>query len=204
MVASYVQLLQKRYNDKLSKEANEFIDFAVQGSNRMKDLLNDLLIYSRLNTKDEDVIIIDMGILFSNLLKKLETQIIKSNAEINLDCLMSVEGKYNQIFLLFENLISNGIKFNNNEKKEIKITSKLEGKSIIYSVKDNGIGISEGFYDKIFNIFQRLHSYNEYHGTGIGLALCKKIISNHNGNIRVESIPGLGSTFFVEFKTNNE
>jgi light-regulated signal transduction histidine kinase (bacteriophytochrome) len=199
MVNSYLQLLEKRYKDKLDQDANEFIQFAVEGSNRMKALIVGLLDYSTLS-KMNSVEIIHVNDIISKVIENLKLEIKNSNAVISLDNLPSISGNKVEITRLFENLISNAIKFKSERNPEILITGKKGIKEYIFSVKDNGIGIQKEYQGKLFTIFQRLNAITQYSGTGIGLALCKKIVEKHGGKIWVESEFGKGSTFYFTIK----
>jgi len=204
MIASYVELLKKRYADKLDSEAIEFIDFAVDGANRMKRLLNDLLIYSRLNINGKPFVLTDCSKIIKEATNRLKPLIDHNNAIITYNELPEIQVDPVQFRELFKALIDNAIKFRNIETPRIQIKAKKNQQYWLFSIKDNGIGINPRYYDKIFMIFQKLHSHGEYAGTGIGLAICKKIIDRHNGQIWIESKPGKGSTFFFTVPINNE
>lgn len=196
MVASYIQLLQRRYKGQLSSEADEFINFAVDGVVRMKALINDLLVYSRVNTKEFPVEPVDVNKIIESVKINLKAVIEESGAEIIYSNLPTIVCSPLQLTQLFQNFVSNAIKFKReNVPPRVEITARHTGDEWLFSVSDNGIGIDEEFSDKIFVIFQRLHNFNEYPGTGIGLAICKKIIEKIGGHIWVESEPGKGSTF---------
>ncbi len=200
MVTSYVQLLSNRYKDKLDQDANDFIAFAVDGSNRMRILITDLLQYSRVNrTKPFEWI--DLNNELTVILKNLESSIKENNALIKSDPLPKIYGDNVLIGQLFQNLIANAIKFKGEKNPEIYITGKKVNNAYQFSVKDNGIGIQKEYSDKIFVIFQRLHTKEKYPGTGIGLAICKKIVERHGGKIWVESEFGKGSTFYFTIAT---
>ncbi|MCI0448632.1 MAG: PAS domain S-box protein [Chlorobi bacterium] len=196
MVASYIQLLQRRYKGQLTSEADEFINYAVDGVMRMKTLINDLLIYSRVNTKEFPPETVDCNKIVEQILANLKAAIDESKATVNVETLPTLNINSLQISQLFQNLISNAIKF----RKEgvapvVNITSKHAGSEWLFTVSDNGIGIEKEFTDRIFEIFQRLHTHNEYPGTGIGLAVCKKIVEKLGGHLWVESEHSVGSTF---------
>jgi PAS domain S-box-containing protein len=193
-VSSYVQLLASRYKDKLDKDANEFIDFAVDGSKRMRQLINSLLEYSRVN-RVKPFEWMELKEVMSDIEKDMKDQIKESGAEIIYNGLPKIHGDVVLIGQLFQNLIGNAIKFRGTKKPEIKITSKKKNGQYLFSVKDNGIGISKQYSEKIFIIFQRLNSREKYPGTGIGLSICKKIVERHGGKIWVESEAGKGSSF---------
>ncbi len=196
MVASFTQLLQKRYQGQLDKDADEFIGFAVDGVRRMKQLINDLLQYSRVGRDNEQYKEIDLSLVLQDALSNLQALIEESRAQIVYNDLPCVYCMPSQISRVFQNLISNAIKFQDNNIPEIEINVIEETTFWKVSIKDNGIGLDFHFSERIFNIFQRLHAMDEYSGTGIGLAICKKIIERHDGVIWVESNLGIGATFF--------
>lgn len=196
MVSSYTQLLKRRYQGKLDASADEFISFAVDGAQRMQILINDLLTYSRVGTRGKEFEPVDVELVWQRVLTNLHTAIEESKASITHDPLPTLLGDPSQLSQLLQNLIANAIKFRGEKTPRIHFSAKKESGEWIFSVKDNGIGIAPEFYDRIFLIFQRLHSRSEYPGTGIGLAICKKIVERHGGRIWVESVPGQGSTFF--------
>ena len=196
MVASYIQLLQRRYKGNLTAEADEFINYAVDGVVRMKTLINDLLAYSRVNTKEAPYEEVDINKVIELNLNNLTAAVKETGAEINYEHMPVVRANKSQINQLFQNLISNAIKFRKPDTKPVvNITARHEGDEWLFTVSDNGIGIDKEFSDKIFIIFQRLHNSSEYPGTGIGLAICKKIVEKHGGHLWVESEQGKGSTF---------
>jgi len=196
MVASYIQLLQRRYKGKLGAEADEFISFAVDGVVRMKTLINDLLIYSRVNTQEFPKEKTDLNEILKLVRNNLRGSIEDTDAEIISPELPVINANHLQMTQLFQNLISNAIKFRKtDEKPVVKISFQKTNDEWLFSVNDNGIGIEKEFSDRIFVIFQRLHNFAEYPGTGIGLAICKKILEKIGGHIWVESEPGKGSTF---------
>lgn len=196
MVASYIQILQRRYKGQLSQEADEFINYAVDGVVRMKTLINDLLVYSRVNTKEAPLEDVDCNSVIEQTLTTLKTTIDESKAVVNYEPLPIVKANHLHLSQLFQNLISNAIKFKKpDEAPVVNISAKHAGDEWLFTVQDNGIGIDKEFSDKIFVIFQRLHNNSEYPGTGIGLAICKRIIEKLGGHLWVESEPGKGSTF---------
>lgn len=196
MVSSFTQLLEMRYKDKLDKDADEFIQFIVEGANRMKDLIDDLLAFSRLNTEAKPFESVNMGQSVNAVISYLKPGIEESNAEIIVDLLPTVMGDSSQIRQLFQNLISNAIKFRRDKPPQIHISAQDLGNEWKIGVSDNGIGIGPEHQRKIFEIFKRLHTRKEYAGTGIGLAICKRIVDRHGGRIWVESEEGKGSTFY--------
>lgn len=199
MVTSYVQLLEERYKDKLDTDAAEFIAFAVDGTDRMRNLIHSLLEYSRVN-KIRPYEIIKLNHLVDHVLLDLKNLIQDTNTKIKVDKLPDIYGDSLLITQLFQNLISNSIKFKNSPNPEIYITGKKIDDEYLFSIKDNGIGISKEYSDKIFVIFQRLHTKDKYPGTGIGLAICKKIVEQHGGKIWLESKLGEGTTFYFTIK----
>jgi signal transduction histidine kinase/ligand-binding sensor domain-containing protein len=196
MVASYVSLLSRRYQGKLDPQADEFIAFAVEGSRRMQQLINDLLSYSRITTKGKPFQSVDVEALLERVVQIMQITIRERRARITHDPLPRVTGDPIQIEQLLQNLISNGIKYCKADNPAIHISMKRMNGEFRFSVRDNGIGIAAEHQEKIFGIFQRLHSREEYGGTGIGLAICRKIVERHGGKIWLESEENTGSTFF--------
>ena len=196
MVASYTQLLARRYKDKLDADANDFINFAVDGANRMQTLINDLLTFSRVGTRGKPFVATDINLILERICKNLEVSIQESGAVIAYDSLPTLNVDKTQIEQLFQNLISNAIKFRNEKSPDIRVRAEQKEKKWQFSISDNGIGFKPEYKDRIFTIFQRLHGKEEYPGTGIGLAICKKIVERHGGQIRVESEVGKGATFY--------
>lgn len=199
MVTSYVQLLEKRYKDKLDQDANEFIAFAVDGSNRMRTLIQSLLEYSRVN-RIKPFEVINTNELLEVVMHDLRDTIRANNAKIIVNELPAITGDHILIGQLFQNLISNAIKFKGTADPEIIISGEKRTEDFLFTVKDNGIGIDKEYSNKIFVIFQRLHTKDKYPGTGIGLAICKKIVERHGGEIWLDSEPGKGSTFYFTIK----
>jgi PAS domain S-box-containing protein len=195
MVTSYLQLLEKRYKTSLDQDAHEFIDFAVDGAKRMQKLIRDLLNYSRINTQGNEFKAVDSQEIFEQVLDNLEFKIKEKDVEISSDPLPVVHGDETQLIQLLQNLIANSIKFNDKKKCSIHISAEKRALNWIFSVRDNGIGIPKQYEERIFTIFQRLHTRDEYEGTGIGLAICKRIVERHGGTIWFESREGEGSTF---------
>jgi PAS domain S-box-containing protein len=197
MISSYVQLLERRYRDKLGGDANEFIGYAVDGAARMQKLIKDLLAYSRLGTREKQFVQIDTNATIEQVKANLVEMIAGKSCEIKTGKLPEITADESQITQLFQNLISNGMKFGRKDEKcVIEVSAEKKGKEWEFCFKDNGIGIDPKYYDKIFVIFQRLHSAAEYSGTGIGLAICKRVVENHGGRIWVESEEGRGSAFY--------
>lgn len=201
MITSYVQLLEKKYKDKLDQDANDFINFAVDGANRMQTLIYSLLEYSRIN-RVKPFININLDDVLHEVVNDLSVSIKEAKAKIAWNALPVIYGDTVLIGQLFFNLISNAIKFRSDVPPEIFISCKKQNNNYVFSVKDNGIGIKKEYAEKIFVIFQRLHSKDKYPGTGIGLAICKKIVERHNGTIWIESEVNKGSTFYFTIKTD--
>ena len=196
MVSSYVQLLARRYKDKLDQDGNDFIEFAVDGANRMQKLINDLLAYSRIGTHGKAFKLTGCSRVLKRALGNLEIAIMESEAIVEHDHLPTVMCDGLQLTQVFQNLINNAIKFRKEQTPHIRISAKEEGDEWVFSVCDNGIGIDLKYAERIFIVFQRLHNRSQYPGTGIGLAICKKIVERHSGRIWMESQIGKGATFF--------
>jgi PAS domain S-box-containing protein len=196
MVSSYVQLLARRYEGKLDHDADDFIGYAVDGANRMQTLIDDLLIFSRVGTQSKPFEPTNCETVLEHVLTNLKMAIEDSYAMITHDPLPTIMADGSQFTQLLQNLVSNAIKFQGEEPPHIHISAEQKGDEWEFSVADNGIGIKPEFFERIFVIFQRLHGRDEYSGTGIGLAVCKKIVERHGGRIWVESEPGEGTTFF--------
>ncbi len=206
LISSYTQLLANRYRGKLDSDADEFIEFAVDGANRMQRLIQDLLTYSRVTSKDAPSVPISCEAALREALNNLRVTTEESNAQITSDPMPTVLAAENHMIQLFQNLIGNAIKFRSEEAPKIHIGARPgdESGEWLFSIQDNGIGIAPEFFDRIFAIFQRLHSRRKYAGTGIGLAVCKRIVERHGGKIWVASEPGKGSTFFFTLRATNE
>ena len=196
MVTSYVQLLAQRYNGKLDSDADEFISFAMDGACRMRKLINDLLTYSRVKTQGKALEPTDCETALNQSLDNLKVAIEENGALVTHDSLPTVMADNPQLVELFQNLIGNAIKFRGSESPSIHVSAGRNGNGWIFSVRDNGIGIAPEYSKRIFIIFQRLHSREKYAGTGIGLAICQKIVERHGGRIWVESEVGKGATFY--------
>jgi light-regulated signal transduction histidine kinase (bacteriophytochrome) len=196
MVSSYTQLLARRYQGRLDADANEFIAYAVDGANRMQRLINDLLAYSRVGTRGKEFGPTDCAAAIDRALANLKVAIDRSGAIVTHDPLPTVTADNMQLAQLLQNLIGNAVKFQGAEVPRVHIAAEQKGNEWVFSVRDNGIGIDPQHAERIFVIFQRLHTTEEYPGTGIGLAICKKIVERHGGRMWVESQPGIGSTFY--------
>ena len=195
MVATYTQLLAERYQGKLDENADKYIHYAVEGALRMQTLVRDLLAFSRVGRKQETARDMDCNLVLRNVIANLQSLIQESGARINYEALPVLVADPSELLQLFQNLIGNAIKFRSAEPPEIRITAKKEKKEWLFSVADNGIGIARQHVEDVFVIFKRLHTREEYPGSGIGLAICKKIVEHNQGQIWVESRPGQGSTF---------
>jgi PAS domain S-box-containing protein len=196
MITSFLQLLERRYKDQLDEDANEFIGFAVDGAKRLDAMINDILIYSRVANKERTLTNINLNKTLEEVYLNLKTSIEETNAEITHDQLPTLVVDGQLMIQLFQNLIGNAIKYRSKKTPKIHISAEKEDKKWLFSVKDNGIGISHKHLERIFTIFQRLHSKEEYEGTGIGLSIVQKIVHQHHGQIWVQSESGKGSTFY--------
>jgi PAS domain S-box-containing protein len=195
MVSNYTQLLARRYKDRLDADANEFIDFAVDGAKRMQELIHDLLQYARVGTRGKEFRPAPAERIVADALSNLSTAIDEAGAEIVVDTLPTVTCDATQLAQVFQNLMANAVKFRRpGERPVVRVSASRGVNAWTLAVADNGIGIEPKYFDRIFQMFQRLHARAEYPGTGIGLALCKKIVERHGGRIRVESAPGAGTT----------
>ncbi|MDD5712672.1 MAG: PAS domain S-box protein, partial [Smithellaceae bacterium] len=195
MVASFTQLLEKRYKGKLDADADEFINYAVDGAVRMQRLINDLLAYSRVGTRGSSFERTDLHKVLGQTIINLAKAIEDEGAIITNDDMPVVMADESQLGQVFQNLVANAIKFHGKDRPVIHIGAEKKEDEWVISVKDNGIGIAPEYFERIFVIFQRLHGKNEYSGTGIGLAVCKRIVERHGGRIWVESELGKGATF---------
>jgi PAS domain S-box-containing protein len=196
MVASYTQLLSRRYRGKLDADADEFITFAVDGASRMQRLIQDLLTYSRVGTKGKSLRQTSSEDALQHALVNLRGSIDGSGAVVTHDPLPTVLADEMQLTQLFQNLVGNAIKYQKSGIPHVHIAAAMNGeKKWTFAVKDDGIGIDPQYFERIFGMFQRLHKREEFSGTGIGLAICKKIVERHGGNISVESAAGHGTTF---------
>jgi PAS domain S-box-containing protein len=196
MVASYTQLLSKRYKGKLDSDADEFIAFAVDGADRMQRLIQDLLAYSRAGTKGNDLSDTSSEKALQRALTNLREAIRESGAMVTHDPIPAVLADEMQLTQLFQNLVGNAIKYQKGGVPRVHVSAARNDENRwMFSIKDNGLGIDPQYFERIFGMFQRLHKRDEFAGTGIGLAICKKIVERHGGNISVESQPGQGSTF---------
>ncbi len=195
MIASYLQLIERRYKGKLDKDADEFIGFAVEGAGRLQNMIMGLLAYSRIETKGKPLKEVNSAEVLGNAVANLKLAIEETGAVITADLLPVVKADAVQLAQVFQNLMANAIKFRRDDPPRIHVSAVLESTEWVFSVSDNGIGIAEEYKDRIFNIFQRLHG-KEYPGVGIGLSLCRRIIERHGGRIWFESEAGKGTTFY--------
>lgn len=196
MVSGFVQLLQKKYAGRLDTEADEFIAYAVDGAKRMETLIRDLLSYSRVGSRGRELVPTDAGLALRRALGNLAVSIEETGAEITSGELPTVMADGSQLAQVFQNLVGNALKFRSSEAPRIRVEAHRNADHWLFSIHDNGIGIEPEYQDRIFLIFQRLHSRRQYAGTGIGLAICKKIVDRHGGQIWVESQAGQGATFY--------
>ena len=196
MVSSYMQLLSRRYAGKLDSDADDFIGFAVDGARRMQVLIQDLLVYSRVGTRGKPFEPTNCEDVLEQVLSNMEVAINESGAVVTHDPLPTVAADASQLAQIFQNLIGNAIKFQGEETPRVHVSAERKAGEWLFSVADNGIGIDPKFFERIFVIFQRLHGRGEYSGTGIGLAISRKIVERHGGRMWVESEPGKGSTFY--------
>jgi signal transduction histidine kinase len=194
-IASFLNLLEQRYKGKLDPTADEFIRFTVNAANRMRDMIQGLLRFARVKTQAQLHARVSLEQALAVVMGSLKTAIEETNARVTHDALPIVWGDEPQIVQLLQNLVGNALKYRSSEPPRIHVSAAKANGDWLVSVRDNGIGIEEKYLDRIFNIFQRLHTQKEYAGTGIGLALCKRIVETHGGRIWAESEPGKGSVF---------
>jgi PAS domain S-box-containing protein len=201
MVSSYVGLLKKRYQGKLDSDADDFIRFAVDGATRMSDMIEGLLQFSRVQSKGRELVPTDMTEVVQSVLKNLEVMIKESGAEVNIDLLATVWSDKNQMIQLLQNLICNAIKFKKADTScRVEVGCRCEAGMCTFWVRDNGVGFDMKYKEKIFEIYQRLDGGRSVSGSGMGLAIAKRIVERHGGSIWAESVPGTGSTFFFTLK----
>ena len=200
VVGSYVQLIERRYKDQLDADADQFIHYVVEGVTRMQQLIADLLDFSRVGIHGKPFRNIGLGAVLDCALSNLETVIEESGAVVTHDSLPEVRGDETQLVQLFQNLIGNAVKFRSDRRPEINISARREDDHWLFAVRDNGIGIDRQYWDRLFVIFQRLHTRHKYKGTGIGLAVCKRIVERHGGKIWIDSQPDQGTTFYFTIR----
>ncbi|WP_049922669.1 PAS domain-containing protein [Halopiger djelfimassiliensis] len=203
MISSYLTLLERRYATELDEDAAEFIAFAVNGAERMRDMIDGLLAYSRIDTKGNPFRVVDLEDVLADVRADLEMRIHETDTELEVDSLPRVYGDPGQLRQLFQNLVDNAITYSGEQAPRISVFAEKDDREWVISVRDQGIGIDPDDTDRIFQVFDRLHSIGEYDGTGIGLALCQRIVERHDGEIRVDSQPGVGSTFSVALPTRS-
>lgn len=195
-IVGYLQLLEQRYRGRLDADADEFIGYAVEAGRRMQALVNDLLAFARLGTQRQPPRPVDADAVLQSVLEGLRTVLVETEAVVTHDRLPVVLVDEAQLRTLFQNLIANAVKFRGERAPRVHVAARPSGPAWTFAVRDNGIGIDRRHQDRIFVMFQRLHTRAEYPGTGIGLAMCKKIVEGHGGRIWVVSEPGAGSTFY--------
>ena len=203
IVTSYAQHLEKRYKGKLDPEADEFIEFIVDGTRRMEGLIKGLLAFSRVGTRGKPFELLETEAVLKVVLQNLRLAIEDNKGRVTHDTLPAIVADETQIMELFQNLIANGLKFHGEDSPIVHISARREEKGWTFSFKDNGIGIDPQHYSKLFSIFQRLNP-RDYPGTGIGLAVSKKIVERHGGHIWVDSVPGKGATFYFFIPDRDE
>lgn len=196
MVVGYVQLIEKRLADKLDADTREFMGFAVDGALRMQKMIRDILAYSRVNMRGQPLETADSAEALKEALALLASRIAETDAEVNAQSLPIVTADYAQLVQLFQNLIGNAIKFCKENPPRVRVEACREAGRWRFSVSDNGIGIPPEYRGQLFVIFRRLYTRHEFPGTGIGLAICKRIVERHGGEIGIESAPGGGSVFW--------
>jgi PAS domain S-box-containing protein len=204
MVTSYLQLLEDRYADALDEDAREFIDYALEGAQRMREMIEALLQYSRVETQGNPFEPVDLETVLDDVLTDLERRIEDTDADVTLAPLPTVRGDRSQLRAVFQNLIGNAIEYSGDEHPQIHVSTERNGEYWRLAVADEGIGIESEDQERIFQVFQRLHSRGEHEGTGIGLSLCKRIVERHDGDIWVDSEPGEGTTFYCTLPAVDE
>lgn len=195
MVSSYVQLIEKRYGDKLDEDGQEFVDYAVDGAARMRAMIDGLLQYSRVETRGNSFEEVDLDAILADVREDLQVRIEETNAEITSESSPRVYGDREQLRQVFQNLIDNAIEYSGDDQPHVHISAERTGARWAVSVRDDGIGIAQEDTEQIFDVFESFNAGEGRSGTGIGLALCERIIERHNGDIWVDSEPGEGSTF---------
>jgi PAS domain S-box-containing protein len=203
-IAAYTKLLARRYKGKLDSDADDFVGFIVDGATRMQELIGDLLSYARVTTKGKTLQPVNTQELVARAVATLKSAVDETAATVTTDPLPTLTADGSQLERLFQNLIGNAIKYHGPAAPTIHISAQWNGKEWLFSVRDNGIGIDPQYAQQIFVIFQRLHGKGEYEGTGVGLAVCKKIVEGHGGTIWVESALGNGATFYFTIPSEGE
>ncbi len=199
MINSYTQLILRRYPDRLDDSGREFLGFMVEGASRMQQLIDDLLTFARIESRGRSFGPVELEAVLAEAVRNLTVPIQETGARITHDPLTQIDGDDRQLVELFQNLLENAIKFRSTTPPRIHVSEALDGSVLVLSIRDDGLGVAPEYHERIFQIFQRLHLPEEYPGTGIGLAVCKRVVERHGGRIWVESqgVPGEGSTFFV-------
>lgn len=200
MVASYTELLAQRYRGKLDERADKYIYYAVDGAKRMQQLVSDLLAYSRIGSQGRPLVPVSSDEVLRRVMQGLRKPLTDTHAIVEANALPMVLADEGQLGQLFQNLISNALKFRSDSPPRVVIDASRTRDRWTFSVRDNGIGFDMQFAEKIFLMFQRLHERGKYEGSGIGLSIVKRIVDRHGGQLRVESAPGKGSTFFFTLK----
>ncbi|NUB92565.1 PAS domain S-box protein [Haloterrigena sp. SYSU A121-1] len=195
MVTSYLRLLENRYGDAFDEDGQEFLDYAVDGAERMSEMIDGLLAYSRIETRGDPLEPVDLETVLDDVIDDLQFQIDETDAALELDALPTVEGDASQLRQVFQNLLDNALTYHGDEPPRISVDAERQGDQWELSVRDAGIGIAPDDQERVFTVFDRLHGQEEYDGTGIGLALCQRIVERHGGEIRIDSEPGEGTTF---------
>jgi light-regulated signal transduction histidine kinase (bacteriophytochrome) len=203
MVSLSLDIMRRKYGHEIGVQANEYLSTAVDGAGRMRQLINDLLTYSRVETQSREFNAVDMNGVVAAVLRDLEVAIDESAANIEVGALPTVLADEVQMKQLLSNLVGNAVKYRSVARPEIEVACAEIGKEYVFSVSDNGIGIDPKYIPSLFRMFYRLHSRDEYSGTGIGLAICKKIVERHGGRIWVESDGENGATFYFTVPSLN-
>jgi light-regulated signal transduction histidine kinase (bacteriophytochrome) len=196
MIGNYVQLLAGRYQGKLDRDADEFIGYAVEGSRRLQRMITDLLAYARIGGRPQELRRVETEPIVGEVLENLRLAIAESGAAVERGALPAVFADAVQLRTLLQNLIGNALKFKGAQPPRVRISARDNGEEHLFLVEDNGIGIEPQYFERIFKMFQRLHTRQSYPGNGVGLALCKKIVEGNGGRIWVESEPGKGARFY--------
>ncbi|MCG8418757.1 MAG: ATP-binding protein [Proteobacteria bacterium] len=203
MISSYTQLLARRYQGQLDEKADKFIHYIVDGAKRMQALIGDLLELSRVGTASRTLRPVDCAVVLDRVLANLSGMLEERGGDVTHDDLPTVFFDSSQLGLLLQNLISNALKFRGKQAPRVHVSARKEGRMWILAIRDNGIGIADKHHEEVFEIFRRLHLREEYPGTGVGLAIAKKIVERHGGTIWLESAPGKGSTFYFSVMGTN-
>ncbi|QHT68471.1 hypothetical protein GXP67_18395 [Rhodocytophaga rosea] len=199
-MAGFANLLEKKYKNRLDQDANEFIEFIVDAAERMKKLITNLLEYSRINNKEAPFGAVDFNKVVSKVIYGLQNKLQSGDVEIKLNQLPVLQANEGQMQQVFSHLLGNAVKFRDERPLKIEIWAEEKDTQWQFAVKDTGIGINMAYATRIFQVFQRLHTRDKYEGTGIGLSVCKKIVEKHGGEIWVDSVPDVGSTFYFTIR----